>query len=58
MRKTQYEQMFSALTPTADILGERAVHGAFPFQIHHYANRQAGALHSAQPMAAVFLFSR
>jgi hypothetical protein len=53
MRKTQYEQMFSALTPTADILGERAVHGAFPFQIHHYANpRQAGPLHSAQPIAA------
>jgi hypothetical protein len=37
-RNTRYEQMYSALTLTADILGERAVHGAFPFQLQHYAN--------------------
>jgi hypothetical protein len=42
MRKTQYEQIFSALTPIADILGGRAVHGSeggrFPFHSQHYAH--------------------
>jgi hypothetical protein len=32
--------MFSAVPPITDILGGRAVHGTFPFQIQHYANKQ------------------
>jgi hypothetical protein len=47
MRKTQYEQIFSALTPIADILGGRAVHGneggRFPFHSQHYANSGSSA---------------
>jgi hypothetical protein len=44
LRKPQIEQMFSALPPTADIPGGRAVrrNGSATFHIHHHPNSAHG----------------